>query len=251
MSKLIEVKNLCFGYGSERILNKINFSVRQGDFTAIIGSNGTGKSTLLKLLLGELTPEEGSISLLGEDIKSLNKWYKIGYVPQNSVSNGGGFPATALEIVKANLYSQIGFMNFPKKEHTQKAIYALQLVGMENYAKSLIGNLSGGQRQRVMLARVLVNEPEIMLLDEPTTGVDVKSAEVLYELLSKLNNEKLLTIVMVTHDVARASLYVSRTLCLENGTMIELKPDQLNEELIHKHKHPEIGSNEEENNGDI
>lgn len=238
MEKVIEVDQVRFGYGSEPILDKIGFAVFKGDFVGIIGSNGTGKSTLLKLLLGELTPTGGTITILGEDIRHFKHWSKIGYVPQNGIAAGGSFPATAEEIVKANLFSQIGLMRFPKKEHLEKTRQALDLVGMADYAKRLIGNLSGGQQQRVMIARVLVNEPEMMLLDEPTTGIDAKSAEALYTLLSRLNSETGLTIAMVTHDVARAADYVSRILCLEEGSLVELDHDQLKEELSHKHKHP-------------
>lgn len=238
MDKVIEVKDLCFGYESELILDKIEFSVNKGDFISIIGSNGAGKSTLMKLLLGELNAKSGNISLLGEDISNFKKWHKIGYVPQSGISKFSDFPATAEEVVKANLFSQIGFMRLAKSEHIEKTKKALQQVEMGDYAKQLIGKLSGGQQQRILIARVLVSKPQIMLLDEPATGIDYKTADSLYKLLSKLNRETGLTIVMVTHDVARASEYVSRTLCLEEGTIVELNNSQIYDELSHKHKHP-------------
>ncbi|SDN99494.1 metal ABC transporter ATP-binding protein [Acetanaerobacterium elongatum] len=239
MSNIIEVDKLTFGYTAEPILYDIGFSVRQGDFAAIIGSNGTGKSTLLKLLLGELIPKIGSIRLLDEDIRHFKGWSQIGYVPQNAVQTAAGFPATAEEIVSANLYAQVGLLCPIRKKHMEQARQALALVGMQDYAKSMIGNLSGGQQQRVMLARVLVNSPKLMLLDEPTTGVDASAAQSLYELLAKLNREKGLTIVMVTHDIVHASGYVSRTLCLEQGSVVELDRVQIAHELSHKHKHPQ------------
>jgi ABC-type Mn/Zn transport systems, ATPase component len=114
-------------------------------------------------------------------------------------------------------------------------------VDMASYARRLIGELSGGQQQRVMLARVLVNDPEIMLLDEPTTGVDAQTAQSLYELLARLNRETGLTIMMATHDIGRAVNYVSRILCLEEGSLVELGKAQVHEELLHKHKHPARG----------
>ncbi len=250
MSKVIEVDNISFHYGNELIFSKIDFSVYNGDFVAVIGGNGTGKSTLLRLLLGELTPITGSIRLFDQDIRHFKSWPKIGYVPQSGFSTGVTFPATVEEIVKANLFSQIGLFKFPKKQHHEKTMRALELVDMAPYAKRMIGNLSGGQQQRVMLARVLVNNPEVMILDEPTTGVDAKTVQSLYDLLTRLNQETGLTIVMVTHDVSRASNYVSRVLCLEEGSLVELDKVQINEELSHRHKHPERDSVEFEKGAD-
>ncbi len=250
MTKVIEAENLSFGYGGEPVFEQVGFTVYAGDYVAVIGANGTGKSTLLALLLGEQTPAQGSIRLFGEDIGHFKDWAKIGYVAQNGTLRGAGFPATCEEIVKANLYAQIGLMRFAKKEHADKARRALALVGMEAFADRLIGNLSGGQQQRVMIARVLAGEPEIMLLDEPTTGIDAGSVQALYELLSRLNRETGITIVMVTHDIARASEYVGRTLCLEEGSIVELAREQLRDELSHKHKHPEKGCACGDNDGE-
>jgi zinc transport system ATP-binding protein len=238
MQTLIEAENLSFSYGEEPILSQVGFSVVKGDFAALIGSNGAGKSTLLRLLLGELTPSEGHIRLFGEEAAHFKDWPKFGYVAQAAAQSNAGFPATAEEIVMANLYPQIGLFRFARREHRQKTLEALALVGMETYAKRLFGELSGGQQQRVMLARVLVGKPEIMLLDEPTTGVDAASAASLCQLLTKLNQETGLTILMVTHDIGIASSCVSRVLCLESGTLHELDRAQIDDELSHRHKHP-------------
>lgn len=238
--KTIEADGVSFSYGAEPILDNISFCVNEGDFLALIGANGAGKSTLLKLLLGELSPTGGVIRLLGEDLRGFRDWPKIGYVPQ--INTAAGFPATAEEIVLANLYSQIGPFRIPSREHHKKALRALSQVGMQEYAKRLIGNLSGGQQQRVTLARVLAGDPALMLLDEPTTGIDARTALELYELLARLNRETGLTIVMVTHDIARASPYVTRTLCIEDNSLVEIKRDQLSDELSHRHKHPATDS---------
>lgn len=237
MSKIIEVVNLSFDYGNEPILYEIGFSVFDGDFVSIIGLNGSGKSTLLKIILGQIAPKTGKINIFGKSFEKYNEWTKIGYVPQNATKLVG-FPATAQEIVQANLFSQIGLMRFPRKEHKLKTKEALEAVGMGDYANRLIGNLSGGQQQRVMIARVLVNNPQVMILDEPATGIDSKSAVLLYELLYKLNKEKKLTIIMVTHDTERVLKYSSRILCIEEGNLVELNRRQLEDELIHKHRHP-------------
>lgn len=238
MQTVIEVQDLSFDYGAEPVLHNVDFSVQAGDFVAIIGSNGTGKSTLLRLLLRELVPTSGTIALFGEDIRHFRQWPRLGYVPQNGIDRVSSFPATAAEIVQANLYAQIGALRLPGKAHREKTLAALRLVEMEPYAHRMIGELSGGQLQRVMLARVLVGGCEVMLLDEPTNGIDAAAADALYKLLYKLNKHGSLTIVMVTHDMARSVEYVGRTLCLEEGSLLELDKQQLAYELNHKHKHP-------------
>jgi zinc transport system ATP-binding protein len=238
MREIVEVQNLGFSYGAAPVFSGVGFSVLRGDFVGIIGSNGAGKSTLLRLMLGELAPAAGGIRLFGQDIRRFRDWPKIGYVPQNALKTGADFPASVREIVQANLYAQVGLCRFPSRALRKKAADALAEVGMAGYEKRLIGELSGGQQQRVMLARVLVGAPELMMLDEPTTGVDASTIEALYALLRRLNRENGLTIVMVTHDVARVSEHASRILCLEEGSLVELSRAQVESELEHRHKHP-------------
>ncbi|MDR3288205.1 MAG: ABC transporter ATP-binding protein [Peptococcaceae bacterium] len=238
MLDAIRLDKVSFRYGDEPVLSDVGFTIYKGDFAAIIGSNGAGKSTLLRLILGELSLSVGRIHLFGQEARHFKEWAKIGYLPQNGPQSGANFPATAEEIVTANLFSRIGFLRFPKKEHRERARAALEQVGMAPYARKMIGSLSGGQRQRVMLARVLAGEPELLLLDEPTTGVDAPTVAALFETLTLLNREKGLTIVMVTHDISRAVAYVSRIGCLEHGSLVELDKTQIHEELTHKHKHP-------------
>jgi zinc transport system ATP-binding protein len=238
MFHAIQVDDVSFQYADEPVFSRIDFSVYRGDFMALIGSNGAGKSTLFRLILGELVPSAGRIRLFEQDVRRFRDWAKIGYLAQNGLASGANFPATVEEIVTANLFSQIGFLRFPRKAHRKKSEAALRQVGMEGYGGRPIGSLSSGQRQRAMLARVLVSEPELLLLDEPTTGVDVETIGVLFELLARLNRESGLTVMMITHDVARASNYASRTLCLEDGSLVELDKARLMEELAHKHRHP-------------
>lgn len=237
IEKVIEVQNVSFGYSNELVLSGVSIEVQKGDFVGLVGTNGSGKSTLIKLLLGELSPSSGSIKLFGEDVSSFRKWPFIGYVPQNAVAVAASFPATVMEVVMSSLYPQIGFMRLSNKGHKRQAMQALELVGMQGYSKRMIGELSGGQQQRVMLARVLAADAQVMLLDEPTTGIDVKSCETLYELLGNINKQLGVSIVMVTHDLARTSRLVDRVLCLEESTLVELDDKQLEQELKYKHKH--------------
>ena len=204
-----------FGAAALRILDGLRL-VKNEQMVAVHHqlSNGAGKSTLLKLLLGLLEPVSGSISFF-ED-KS-----KIGYVEQNAACKSN-FPATAEEIVLSGLWSKIGFMRFPKKEHREAVQKALEAVEMQDYAKRMIGKMSGGQQQRIMIARVLVNSPRVLILDEPTNGIDLKSSEALYELLMHLNKKHGLTIILVSHDIKKVSKITERLLCINENSIKEI-----------------------------
>lgn len=213
--EVIRAENLSFSYGEIPVLRSVSFSVGRGEFVELIGSNGAGKSTLLRLILGLLPPSGGSVLLFGADPRTGDR-SRAGYVPQ-SAARTGGFPATAAEVVGSGLAHEVGLFHFPKKAHRERAMGALRTVGMEGLAGRLLGSLSGGQRQRVMLARVLVAEPELLLLDEPTAGVDEEGAQSFYDLLRRLNRERGITVVMATHDVERAARYTSCVLRLSGG----------------------------------
>ena len=215
---VIEICGCTFGYSAAApVLSSINLKVMAGSFTSIIGCNGAGKTTLLRLLLGEITPQAGGIKLFGARVLELKDWSRVGYLSQNT-GRSPGFPATAREVVSTGIYS--GPLRFSGKEGKRKIEAALAAVGMEAYAGQLIGKLSGGQLQRVLVARALAGNPELLLLDEPTAGVDIPAARDLYELLACLGRENGLTVVMVTHDIAGASAYVDQCFCLTDGAMI-------------------------------
>ena len=215
----IEIKNLHFSYGKENVLDGVSLCLKEGRLAILAGENGAGKSTLLRLLLGELPigeshkgdqeegSSDGSIEILGQDIRQFKDWSSISYVPQNGMGGWKDFPASVEEIVRANLYKQIGLFRFAGKKERQQVRAALAQVGMEEYQNRLIGRLSGGQQQRVLLARALVNEPKLLILDEPTSALDEKNASHFYRLLKKINAEKRITVLMVTHDLKRASSY--------------------------------------------
>ena len=219
------------------MLQDISFTLNKGDFAALIGPNGAGKSTLLRLLLAELHPSEGNISLFGEDVRFFKNWTDVGYVAQNSTVKSSRIPATVEEIVTASIYSKSRNQRLSGKERRLRAMGALAQVGVEDCAKKMLGSLSGGQQQRVMIARALVSKPRLMLLDEPATGIDDKSVEMLYELLGNINRETGLMILMVTHDAQRVLDYVSRIFCLEQCSLVELTKSQLKDELCHRHEH--------------
>lgn len=237
MERVIEVKDMSFGYTREKVLEHVDFHVEKGDFALIIGDNGVGKSTMVKLLLGVIAPTEGEILIGGKKVRSL-KGSHIGYLPQNGGSRAAAFPATCEEIVMSSLYSEIGFGRFAGKKQKEKVREALRTVDMEDRRKALIGELSGGQQQRVMLARVLAGEPEVLILDEPTVGVDAESVDRLLHILHHLNIDKKVTILMVTHDVDKVGPFANRVLCLSEGACNEEALPQAEIIHAHAHKHP-------------
>ncbi|MDO4293791.1 MAG: metal ABC transporter ATP-binding protein [Eubacteriales bacterium] len=213
------MENVSFSYEKgEKVLDGVSLALPEGRFAALLGENGAGKSTLLKLLLGELPLEHGGkILLLGQDVRQFRDWSRISYVAQNGMDSWKDFPASAAEIVQANLYRQIGPFRFAGKKERRKVREALALVGMEDYAGRLIGRLSGGQQQRVLLARALVNEPKLLVLDEPTSALDEKNTDGFYRLLLEIREKKELTVLMVTHDRKRAVKYADVIWELEEG----------------------------------
>lgn len=238
MNKIIEFDKVYFGYTSEYIIKNINFSVNEGDFVSIIGSNGAGKSTILKLILGELNQNKGDIKIFGDNIKNFSRWHYIGYLEQNAYYKVLNFPATVYETVMSNMFHDIGLFKFPNKNCRAKVIESLKLLGMEKYSKRTISKLSGGQIQRVFLARTLVANPKILILDEPTNGVDSETVDIIYNILNDLNKNKNISIIMVTHDIESAAKISSKIFCFEEGNLMELDKEQLKLELSHKHKHP-------------
>lgn len=195
----ILIENLSFHYTGTPVLDQVNLEVKDGDYAILTGENGSGKSTFLKLLLGELKAQEGSITVNGKDISATFGKGDLGYVPQNSISRNQNFPATVEEIMMTGVYSSSWKARFRAKKEIPRLKAALAEMEMEEFWKRRIGDLSGGQQQRVMLARALAGKPKILILDEPTTGMDMASVKTLAEVLKKRNEEQGLTILMVTH----------------------------------------------------
>jgi len=211
---IIDIKQLSYRYEKDVVLENINLSIPEGSFLAIVGPNGSGKSTLLKLILGLLKLQKGEISLFGQEMNKFRDWQKIGYVSQKANSFNTGFPATVFEVVLSGLTKKLGMFKFFKKEHSNKVIEALNSVGMENFRNRNIGELSGGQQQRVFIARALVSEPKLLILDEPTVGVDAENVNTFYQMLSDLNKNHGITLLLVTHDIGTISDKVSHVACL-------------------------------------
>lgn len=214
MSSIIEINHLFYRYEKDVVLDGINLTVPEGAFLAIVGPNGSGKSTLLKLILGLLKLQKGKILLFGQEISKFKDWQQIGYVSQKANSFNTGFPATVFEVVASGLTKRIGLFKFFKKEHEVKVKTALAAVGMESFHHQNIGELSGGQQQRVFIARALVSDPKLLILDEPTVGVDAENVNAFYQMLSDLNAKQGITLLLVTHDIGTISDKVTHVACL-------------------------------------
>lgn len=197
---IIKFNDVSFSYDTHHVLRNVSLEVKQGEFLALIGSNGTGKTTILKLILGELKATSGEIYLFDTSHKDFKDWTKISYLAQSATNEYVHFPTTVFELVASNLHSKLGFLKILKKEDKKKVYDTLKLVGMEDYAKQLFSKLSGGQMQKVLLARAIISDPEILVLDEPTSALDDTSTLAFYKLLSEIASLKKTTVLMSTHD---------------------------------------------------
>lgn len=222
----ISVQNLNFAYGAHPVLTQISLDIGSGEYVGVIGPNGGGKTTFLRLVLGLLPPNSGSISIFGETPKHARKLGRIGYVPQRATQFEKHFPATVHEVV------QSGLTCVPRAKRKNNAVQkAMELTGIVNLSSKLIHELSGGQRQRVFIARCLTAEPRILLLDEPVTGVDSPSKDRFYALLKELNTHEGITILFVTHDVDAIAKEVDQVLCLNQKVCCHTSP----QDFLKKH----------------
>jgi zinc transport system ATP-binding protein len=223
--QVIEIENVSFAYNGVLVLENVSFGVTKGDFLSIVGPNGGGKTTLLKLILGLLLPRSGEIRIFGRPPEKSRE--RIGYMPQH-MHFDPQFPIAATDVV---LMGRLGnrFGSRYTKEDKQAVIDALEEVDMTCCLKQSFSNLSGGQRQRVLLARALVSKPEILLLDEPTANVDMEIENKLYDILNSLNER--MTILMVTHDLGFVSRIVRSVICVNKRVVVH-PTSQINGKLI-------------------
>ena len=198
---VFEVKNLTLTINGQTILDNISLQMKKGEYTALIGPNGGGKTTLIRLLLGLQKADHGEIRLFGVLQKRFKTWEKIGYVPQRTSQIDLNFPATVWEVVMMGRTAKRGLFGRESEEDRQAVEEAMQKMDVTHLKEKLIGTLSGGQRQRVMIARALASKPEVLILDEPNTGVDVVSQQRFYALLRELNKQEKMTILFITHDI--------------------------------------------------
>lgn len=215
--KQIEIKNLKFGYNENLILKGVNLDLDQGNFAVISGENGSGKSTLIKLILGELKKDHGSIKLFGIEMEDFKNFDKIGYVPQVNEAIKIAFPVSAREYVGLNLYKEFSIINTITKKSKSKIENTFSTLKIKDLIDRPVNTLSGGQAQRVMIARAMVNNPDILILDEPTVGIDQKSKEDFLDLIVHLNTHHGISILMITHEMEILGDYVDKVFKLKDG----------------------------------
>ncbi|HEU5172510.1 MAG TPA: metal ABC transporter ATP-binding protein [Nitrososphaeraceae archaeon] len=202
---LVSVQSISYNYNSEVVLKNVSLNVEEGDFLGIIGPNGAGKTTLFQCILGLLNTYSGRITVLNEDVKKNKKIFtKIGYIPQKK-SIDQKFPLTVEELVSLSL---------TRKTSMNLVYEILKQVGLYNMKNKLIGQLSGGQQQRVLIAKALVNNPIILMLDEPTNELDQKSQDDFYFLLKELNEKNKITIIWTSHDMNAVNKYANKVSCI-------------------------------------
>lgn len=219
---MVKLESVSFKYSKSLVLKDVNLEIHKGDYLGIIGANGSAKSTLIKVILGIVKPFTGKVTLFGEEQERFKAWSKIGYVRQNANVINKQFPASVYEIVEAGLYP----FGRKCKDKEQRIVEALTLVGALDYKDALIGELSGGQQQKVFIARALISQPELLILDEATVGIDSESKRSFYDLLAKLNREQGMTIVMVSHEQSILLEFVNRIVLMKNATAIEKPLEQ-------------------------
>lgn len=219
MQELICVNHLTCRHGAVEALSDISFHVASGDYLGIVGPNGSGKSTLVRALLGLMPAYQGKISLFGQLRDSFSAWERLGYLPQNMGPLNPAFPATVFEVVQLGL---LAGKALPRRlcRHDRKQVQdMLELLGIDHLQRRMIGELSGGQQQRAMLARALVNNPELLIMDEPTAALDPDIRDRFYELVARMNKDKGTTVLLVTHDTGTIGQYASRMLYLDKKVL--------------------------------
>lgn len=219
---LIELDDVSFGYTASPVVKDISLSIDPGEYVGMIGPNGSGKSTLLRLILGLHTPDEGTIRLFERSPRAFVERERVGYVAQDVTENTKEMPITVFEVVLMGRFPHTGFGPLGAEDR-ELARESLQTVGIEHLADRRITKLSGGQRQRAYIARALAGEADLLVLDEPTVGIDAESVEAFFELLDGLNDEGM-TVLLVEHDIGAVLEHTDRVVCLNRELYFDGSP---------------------------
>jgi len=230
---VVSIDNLSVDLDGRTVLEEANLEVKEGDFLGLIGPNGGGKTTLLRAILGLVKPRSGGVLVYGMSPEAART--RVGYLPQKSLFDQK-FPISALEVVMMGRYGRRGLFGRYSLEDRDAALAALSAVGMRESADREIGALSGGQQQRIFVARAIVSEPDLLLLDEPANGIDSSRQREFYELLSELNEK--MTIIMVSHDISAVSTYVKKIACVNRRLFYHSSKELTAEEIEEAYKCP-------------
>ena len=221
-----------FGYGRVPVLEGADLTVSRGELVALIGANGSGKSTLIRLGLGLLRAHKGDVRLFGAPVDEFRSWHRVGYVPQRAAV-ASQVPMNAKEVVRTGLAARLGLIRRPSAVQRTHLSETMDLMGVHQLRRQAMSDLSGGQQQRVLIARALVTEPDLLILDEPTTGVDAEAKEILRTSLEHLVNVKRVSVIYITHDPEGFAGLAHRVLEMREGT-----PVPCADPSAHLHPHP-------------
>lgn len=224
---VFDVKHLSLTLNGQTILQNVSFQLKRGEYSALIGPNGGGKTTLVRILLGLQKADRGAVRLFGVEQKRFRRWDKIGFVPQRVSHVDISFPATVLEVVRMGRTAKRGLFGRESDEDREAVEEAMHKMDVKHLEDRLIGTLSGGQRQRVMIARALASRPEVLILDEPNTGVDMASQQRFYTLLRELNRKEKMTILFITHDIGVIADDIGSLLCINRSLLSCSNPKEL------------------------
>jgi zinc transport system ATP-binding protein len=232
---VLEVSGLYVSRSNSVVIKDANFTINRGDYVGIVGPNGGGKTTLLLAILNIIPRDKGKILIFGQEPESFSSWEKVAYVSQDAINFDSHFPLTVRELVGLGRVNRRNLGRNLKREDWENVDEVLNFMGISKIAHKRIGQLSGGQKQRVFVAKALVRNPEIILLDEPIVGVDAKTQEKFYKKLSDLNLQKDITIMLVTHDLTAVFCRMSKVICMNQSANVAEITETLNaEEVLRK-----------------
>jgi zinc transport system ATP-binding protein len=232
---IIEVSDLQVNRSDSVVIEDANFVIHKGDYVGIVGPNGGGKTTLLLSLLNILPRNKGAIHFFGQDISFFSNWEKVAYIPQHAINFDPQFPLSVRELVALGRISRNNLGRALKDEDWEVVDNVIEFMGISDVSSRRIGCLSGGQKQRIFVAKALVRNPEVILLDEPIVGVDAETQEKFYKKLSDLNVERGITILLVTHDLAAVFCRMSKVMCINRFVNIsKITEDFEPEEVLRK-----------------
>jgi zinc transport system ATP-binding protein len=231
----VQVTDLSVDLGGRLVLRGVDLQIRQGEVVAVLGTNGSGKSTLIRTVVGLLPAARGEVKLFGQPVPRFRQWKRVGYVPQR-ITAAGGVPATVQEVVSSGLLSRRRLFR-PLKAADRAAVEnALELVDMADQRKNGVAELSGGQQQRVLIARALVSDPDLLILDEPTAGVDLASQGIFADAIRE-RVARGTTVVMVSHDLGPMDALIDRSVVLRRGRIVYDGPPHASQTHAHVHPH--------------
>ncbi len=224
---VVEWEHVSFAYGSIPAIEDVSLCIHYGELAAILGPNGSGKSTLIKLALGLLRPDSGRVRLFGHHLSGFHDWNRVGYMPQVVAGAWRDFPATVSEIVAHGAHRGVSPFGLFRRSERADVMEALAVAGMKAFRSRRLSELSVGQQQRVLLARALVRDPELLILDEPAAGVDVSGEEQLYAVLRDINRDRGMAVIIVSHDIGAMLREASTVACLDRRLVVHGNPHNL------------------------